>query len=459
MRTNSVYVPLNAKVPAERLAAIFGDACIDTVVIDTVEGLSVGVADALRRSRPLNIITRDALSGSALEALLANAPQHRLLYASVENPADEVSNDVDPETPRLAYIIYTSGSTGIPKGVAITQASAYQFIEKSFQVFHTCEADRFTQFSALSFDVSILDLFLCWKSGASLHVPDASEALLPLSFTVEHAITVWSSVPSLSNMLRKLRLLRPNLLPGIRLSLFCGEALPSDLAQDWAAAAPQSKVINLYGPTECTVFATFHELDRHQIPSWITVPIGAPLPGLSCMVVDDGRPVEAVDVPGELWLSGDQLALGYWNNPGATKAAFVRYPADDPGATLWYRTGDLVSYTRDDGLLYRGRIDRQVKLLGHRIELQEVEAALRAVIGCALVAVVPIRNSGGICEKLIAYCDQLHADEATIKARCLSRIPRYMLPERIIQLEAFPFSSHGKVDYPALASRAAAAAV
>jgi acyl-CoA synthetase (AMP-forming)/AMP-acid ligase II len=171
------------------------------------------------------------------------------------------------------------------------------------------------------------------------------------------------------------------------------------------------------------------------------------------LIVDEGRVVQADDVPGELWLSGDQLASGYWNNPAATQAAFVRFPGDDPHAQVWYRTGDLVSLHGDIGLSFRGRLDRQVKLRGYRVELQEVESALRDVIGCTLVAVVPVRNAGGICEKMIAYCDSLSADEVTIKSRCLTRLPQYMVPERIFPLETFPLSDHGKVDYLALAAR------
>lgn len=470
MRSNTIYVPLNAKMPAERLLKMIEDAGIETLILDTTEPLSEGVMGALSQSKPLHLILRKPHSGAGLPRAASSGPGHHLWYAF---NADGAALDarvtikastrssvvppggVPPLAAHLAYIIFTSGSTGIPKGVAVTQESAFRCIEKSHDLFHTCEEDRFTQFSALSFDVSILDLFLCWKSGAALHVPEASEALVPLNFAVNHDITVWSSVPSLANVMRKLRLLKQDVLPQIRLSLFCGEALPCDLAQTWAAAASQSRVFNLYGPTECTVFATYHEYGRQIDSNSGTVPIGVPLKGLRCAVMDDDRAIEADDVPGELWLSGDQLAFGYWNNPVATQAAFVRLPPDDGGGPVWYRTGDLVSRCAGSGLLYRGRLDRQIKLLGHRIELQEIESALRAVIGCTLVAVLPVRDAGGICEKLIAYCDKMSADEGTLKTRCLTRIPRYMVPERILELDTFPFSAHGKIDYVALAQRAA----
>lgn len=434
MRTDNVYVPLNPKLPRERLTRIIEDARIEALVLDPGESLSEGMKGALMDCETLHIITTESV-----RSLEPTQPAFGL----------EESRSL-PEA-SLAYIIYTSGSTGIPKGVAITHDSAYACIEKSHRLFETHAEDRFTQFSALSFDVSILDLFLCWKSGAALHVPDASEALVPLSFAVNHGITVWSSVPSLANILLKLRLLKPNVLPQLRLVLFCGEALPCELAEACLIAAPSAKVINLYGPTECTIFATYYQYEKQEAPGHGMVPIGTALPGLRVMVVDDGRPVEADNVPGELWISGDQLAAGYWKNPSATKAAFVPDPLGDTRAR-WYRTGDLVSQRAEVGLEFRGRLDRQVKLRGHRIELQEIEAVLRDVIPCTLVAVVPIRDAGGICEEIVAFCDRLPESEGALKTRCLGRLPRYMVPDRLLELETFPFTSSGKVDYRSLAA-------
>lgn len=456
MRSGNVYVPLSEKLPTQRLIEIIEDACIDALIIDTSDAPSEGLTEFLqhRHSRALQIIAPD--SDSSCDSTIAVAPQHRLRRVShgqFDNLHTERAEDTSSDCTHLAYIIYTSGSTGAPKGVSITHESAYRCIEKSHRLFETNEKDRFTQFSALSFDVSILDLFLCWKSGACLYVPAHSESIVPLKFVVIHEITVWSSVPSLANFLLKLQLLKNNALSHVRLFLFCGEALPIELARALVVAAPQARIINLYGPTECTIFATYHEFDKERSPPHGVVPIGHPLPGLRCIIVADGRRIQEDDVPGELWLSGDQLAVGYWNNSSATEAAFLKHLGAEALQDTWYRTGDLVSRSSGDGLSFRGRVDRQVKLLGHRVELGEVECVLREKFGCALVAVVPV-YSGGICERIVAYCDKLHADERTIRDECLTHLPRYKAPARIIELPEFPITSNGKIDYLTLTAHA-----
>lgn len=461
MRSRSVYVPLNPKVPADRLSKMIADSGMQTLIIDGSEGLTEGVIGALERSPSLQLIVEDRRGGESLNGVLERANQHAVTRISevggVSQDEGSSLRDDDPAGARpLAYIIFTSGSTGVPKGVPITHDSACRCIEKFYGLFGTNELDRFSQFSALSFDVSIADIFLCWRSGAALCVPSKSEALVPMSFARTQKITVWSSVPSLANILLKLRLLHPGALPDIRLSLFCGEALPTDLARAWEQATPGSRVINLYGPTEVTIAATYYEYRGEADPGGAVVPIGKPLPGVGVVVVAEERAIYEEDVPGELWLAGDQLAGGYLNNPAATQTAFVQRRFDDCDTDKWYRTGDLVAHGRGGvGLVFRGRIDRQVKLRGYRIELQEVEYALREMIGCALVAAVAPRGPNGICEKLIVYCDRLDADEATLKARCASRMPHYMIPDRILRLDVFPLNDSGKVNYPVLLAQAA----
>jgi D-alanine--poly(phosphoribitol) ligase subunit 1 len=447
MRSANVYVPLNPQTPAERLAAMIEDANLRAILIDASAEAAAEIGHVLQSAHDAGIPVLYAGPGETSYAIRLPPSRQECGWRKIESLPSTSSE-------QLAYIIYTSGSTGTPKGVAIAHDAAARCIDRLQQLLETDSSDRFAQFSPLSFDFSIIEMFLAWKSGGTLHVPAAFELLAPLRFAQLRRISVWSSVPSIVSFMSKLGLLTENVLPDVRITLFGGEALPRELAHAWSAAAPGSRVVNLYGPTEVTICSTFHELGSEIGAQSSIVPIGVPFPGIKVMIMDDGRPVTAFDSPGELWLGGEQLAVGYWNKPAATRTAFVQYPGADGLQETWYRTGDLVSQQAGVGLIFRGRIDRQIKLRGHRVELQEVESAVRTVTGSTCVAVVPQPTRSGMCEKIVAFCDCLEPDEATVKLRCAELIPRYMVPDRVLRVESFPLNTHGKIDYRALTSHA-----
>jgi amino acid adenylation domain-containing protein len=445
MRAGCVYVPLNPRFPEERLLRIIRDAEIRTVIVDASDADAVALCRALAAREPIT-----ALSVGVATPENGHAETSRCATSVNLICGTRATAVARPPAPAgLAYIIYTSGSTGMPKGVAVTHESACNCVEKLQQLFGTDCEDSFTQFNELSFDLSVADMFLCWMSGACLYVPAASQGIVPMKFAITHGITVWSSVPSLASISARLGMLRPGILPRLRFTLFCGEALPAELAHTWAAAAPQCRVFNLYGPTETTIYATYHEFDPRRDARVGVVPIGVPLPGLSYSLAGSSQ-IDGSDV-GELWLSGDQLALGYWRNALATSRAFVSVPDGQGRAQTWYRTGDLASYDPALGLIFRGRADRQVKLHGYRVELQDVEAALRRVTECSVVAVVPRVGSAGLVDGLVAFCETSQLDEHLTRQRCLEAMPSYVVPHRIVALASLPLSEHGKVDYKRLA--------
>jgi acyl-coenzyme A synthetase/AMP-(fatty) acid ligase len=250
--------------------------------------------------------------------------------------------------------------------------------------------------------------------------------------------------------MKALGVLRAGSLPSLRVSYFCGEALPTELAHAWSRAAPHSTVINLYGPTEAAVFSTAYTFDAAHHSDHVVVPIGTPLDGMRCLVVDEaGEPVDRQGAVGELLLSGPQVASGYWRDEPATRAAFVRRAYDGSERT-WYKTGDLVSDHPDDGLLFHGRRDHQVKVRGYRAELLEVEQAVTRATGCERVAVVPRLSADGRCETLIAFCSGLRATEPEVKAACAALLPPQMVPGRFVELSPLPRNANGKVDYTQL---------
>jgi acyl-CoA synthetase (AMP-forming)/AMP-acid ligase II len=246
----------------------------------------------------------------------------------------------------------------------------------------------------------------------------------------------------------RLRMLRSGAFPTLRWSLFCGEALTAQTAEAWQRAAPASALDNLYGPTEATIACTVYRWSPETSPTECVngvVPIGRPFGRTVTAVLDDAlRPVPE-GVMGELFLGGDQLAPGYWRDPDRTAEAFVSAPALTP-AGPWYRTGDLAAVDARGNLVYRGRTDDQIKIRGHRVELQEVEAAARAASAAtAAVALGWPRTPAG-ADGIILYLVGAAAPDEEIRLGLRRLLPGYMVPSEIHRADRLPLSASGKVD-------------
>jgi len=340
-------------------------------------------------------------------------------------------------------LLFTSGSTGQPKGVGVTQANVAAYLSYVVDAFGYSPDDRCSQMFDLTFDLSVHDLFVTWMAGACLCVPSKRATVAPVKFLRDQRITTWFSVPATAMVMGRMRMLAPGAYPDLRLSLFCGEALPTAVAAKWAAAAPNSAVHNLYGPTEATIAITSYELTPTSPTSGL-VPIGKPFTDHEIAVIDaDGDHV--VDGErGELCLAGPQVTPGYWDQPDRTEASFVRLPDSD---SRWYRTGDLVDWSEPDGLRFHGRVDDQVQIIGYRVELVEVDGAVRAALGTDL-AVTLAHPAGPAAEALFAFASR--ADECTSEssalARCREQLPPYMVPKRVFFIDQMPLNSNGKID-------------
>jgi acyl-CoA synthetase (AMP-forming)/AMP-acid ligase II len=255
-----------------------------------------------------------------------------------------------------------------------------------------------------------------------------------------------------------MRLLRPGCFPSLRYSLFCGEALPAAYAQFWQEAAPSSIVENLYGPTETTIAISRYRWDRTRSPEECLhgiVPIGRIFAGQNYLIAgQDGANDSAdfpVGVPGELFLSGSQVSLGYWNDGQKTRDRFISVPGR--GDSVWYRTGDLVREGADGCLHYLGRTDRQVKIRGYRAELQEVEAVLRNACRTGEVVCEAWPSRDGTTSGVVAFISSDGPiDEDHLLARCRQTLPEYMVPSRIHRCDEMPLNANGKVDRARLLS-------
>lgn len=272
--------------------------------------------------------------------------------------------------------------------------------------------------------------------------------MAPGRFVFEQALTSWFSTPSTAALMLRMRMLRRGAFPSLRWSLFCGEALTVEVADAWRAAAPGSALDNLYGPTEATIACTAYRYDGANGGGGFVngvVPIGRPFGTTRAAVVDARLQPVAPGEPGELLLGGGQLAGGYWRDPERSERAFVSVPALEPEGP-WYRTGDLASVRERGELVYRGRIDDQIKVRGHRVELQEVESAVRAASDAsAVVALGWPRTAAGADGIIVFLSGGGAADEAVLEG-CRRALPEYMVPRELHRVEAMPLNPSGKVD-------------
>jgi non-ribosomal peptide synthetase component F len=294
-------------------------------------------------------------------------------------------------------------------------------------------------------------MFLAWERGACVSAPTAKQKLVPSAYVADAGLTIWFSVPSTGVLLQRLGKLKPDLYPGLRLALFCGEALPVDVMTAWSKAAPNAVLENIYGPTEVTIACTAYRWDPARSPGEAElglVPIGEPYPGMQAIVADAELREVADGESGELLMSGPQVALGYWMDPAKTASAFVTPPDRD---AVFYRTGDRVRRAqRGAPLVYLGRIDNQIKIQGYRVELEEVESALRDASGAGVAIAVGWPPSPSGADGIVAFLGADAADCDAIRNRLKQQLPPYMVPREIRLVREFPLNANGKVDRNAL---------
>ncbi len=442
--TGRGYVPLNPKLPIERLLRILTLAGPQVVVVGK-ETRKVLEALLPKLAAGTVLICPDM---DDLGSLRAAHPAHRFVTADELESRDSLAPIEPAESNPVAYLLFTSGSTGDPKGVPVRQNNLLAYVGYIADRYQVTEYDRFSQMFEMSFDLSVHDMFVCWERGACLYAMPDRTVMAPAKFIRDHALTMWFSVPSVVGVMEKLGMLKPGSFPSLRASLFCGEALLTRHAQAWQEAAPNSFVENLYGPTEATIAITHYRWNPAVSASSFTAgvtPIGGPFAGQQVCLVDSTLHEVPRGENGELCLSGSQVTGGYLNNVNQTERQFVTLPGKGEG--IWYRTGDLVKEDVNGCLHYLGRIDHQVKIRGHRIELPEVEFALREGSGSQQVAAVAWPVHEGLADGIVGFVAGAgDRDAERILRYCRQVLPEYMVPSEVRFIGQLPLSMHGKID-------------
>ncbi|MGB8194441.1 MAG: amino acid adenylation domain-containing protein [Chitinophagaceae bacterium] len=345
----------------------------------------------------------------------------------------------------VAYVIYTSGTTGNPKGVMIEHRNVVRLLKTDKPLFDFSSSDVWTMFHSYCFDFSVWEMYGALLFGGKLVVIPLAVAQDPAAYLQvlrTEGVTVLNQTPSSFYQVITQELQQPQKDLALRYVIFGGEALSPARLWEWKNRYPDTKLINMYGITETTVHVTYKEITDEEIAT-DSSSIGRPIPTLSCYVLDKHQELVPVGVAGELYVGGAGVGRGYLNREELTAQRFIESPFKK-GERL-YRSGDRARVLQNGELEYSGRLDEQVKIRGYRIELGEIESAIRQYEGVESVAVIASAKEEGDRE-LIAYVVGKDISKQSLRAHLQDKLPSYMVPGYIIEMEVLPLTSNGKLD-------------
>jgi amino acid adenylation domain-containing protein len=444
LKAGACYVPVDAANPAPRLAAI-ASQCEMRVLIASGAATEKFTGEAFRDSPLEHVLLVDASP---------DLPFGRITYSSL----DEAASAHEPVAPArrgidqdLAYVLFTSGSTGTPKGVMLTHLNALTFVNWGYEVFDVTADDRLSNHASFSFDLSVFDLFVAAKAGASVVLVPERVSMFPvrLADLLEHQrITIWYSVPSILRMLLEHGGLERRRLNDLRLVLFAGEVFPTKFLRELMAVLPDPGYFNLYGPTETNV-CTYYEVEPIPDTQTAPIPIGKSCANTDAFALDeDGRAISEPGQEGVLYVRGSTVMQGYFGRPEETAKAFVRNPLNTDREEPLYCTQDWVTLDDAENFLFLGRKDQLVKSGGYRIELGEIEAALysHSAVEEAVALALPDDLLGNRIRAVVAADTATGLTEQDVRGHCGARLPKYMVPHDVEIRTSLPRTPNNKID-------------
>lgn len=371
-------------------------------------------------------------------------------------PATAAPPSANPHGLDPAYIMFTSGSTGEPKGAVIPHQGVLSLMRWAHSQVARLQDARFSNINPLHFDNAVFDLYGGLVNGAALVPVETSLLANPAQWVRrlrEGQVTVVFAVPTLFQTLDRLRLLTPERLPDVRLFIFGGEGFPpGPLADFHARFKGQARLLNVYGPTETSCICSSLEIDEAALTA-----AGTGFPSLGRMhrdfdhlILDENDELVEQGTAGELWIGGANVGLGYYKASDETSSRFRQDPRQSAYRAIWYRTGDLVREDASGLLWFVGRADNQVKIRGHRIELEEIDLAIEAIDGIKRAITVVIPGDDG-AELRVAFSAERAVPLDEVRDHCAARLPPYMQPARLAQIDALPQNANGKIDRKAIA--------
>ncbi len=446
LKAGATYVPIDPMCPPSRLSYII-NKCGIKFLITSREKLT-NIERAFPESSPIeNILIMNRLTpGSRLPGSTKLVDWQEIRESAGEDAPCTVSIGTD-----LAYILFTSGSTGHPKGVMISHLNSLTFVNSAHEFFRINKDDRLSNICPLHFDMSVFDLFVAFKVGASVVIVPESTAIFPsqlAEFIDRNKVSVWNSVPSALSLLANLTNLDDYDFSGLRLILFAGEIFPVKHLRRLRKSIPGARFYNIYGQTEANS-STYYWVEHVPADDSAILPIGKPLPDFEVFVLNEDK--KRVDKPGEkgeLYVRASSVALGYWGDVERTEACFVKNPLKPDLNERVYKTGDLVQIGPDGNLIFLGRKDHMIKSRGYRIEIGEIETVLcnHPEITTAVVIPIPDELIGNRIAAVIVPSKKGTVGKEDILRYCATRLPKYMIPEIVESRDSLMMTSSGKVD-------------
>lgn len=408
------YVPISPETPTDRNESIIKQACLKTIIDSGDNPLFYNH----------NVIQSKGLLCTPLNLI-----------------PDNISDQ------ELVYILFTSGTTGQPKGVPVTRENLSGFISAFWKMgFEINETDKCLQMFELTFDLSVMSYLIPLLKGACIYTIPKDKIKYSYIFELlsDQNLTVALMVPSMLHYLRKY--FDEIDLPLMRYSMFCGEALPLDITEEWSKCLPNAIIQNVYGPTEDTIFCTYYNFarDKENKSHNGILSIGKAMEGTITIIIDDQNNILPAGNSGQLCLGGIQLTPGYWQNEEKNKEAF--FVTDFNGSKQrFYKTGDLCVCDANGDLLYSGRTDYQIKIQGFRVELSEIEFHVKVYLEKINAVAVAFTDTAGNTE-IGLVVESKEFETVSLLNYLKLKMPSYMIPRKIIFTDKFALNTNGKTD-------------
>lgn len=425
LKIGAIYVNLDYKSPLERLLKIL-NTCKPKIIFNDFEN--------------------DAQYFSEIETPIQNIHEEEFLKKITEYKSENISVTDSVCSSDPTYIMFTSGSTGFPKGATMTHQNILNFIAWGKERYEVSIEDRFTNVNPMYFDNSVFDFYTSIFNGASLIPFDYEDSRNPV--TVREKVTrlgatIWFSVPSMLIYLLTMKVLREEDFTTLRIISFGGEGFPKPkLKKLYDLYSNRIKFINVYGPTECTCICSAYDISDKDFEDMINLTtLGKLAPNFKYIILKNNE-----SDFGELCLIGPQVGLGYYNDFERTSQSFIQNPENKVSREIIYKTGDLVCEDEFGMLHFKGRKDNQIKHMGYRIELEEIEAAFNSIPSVGESAVVYKKSNGEIGTILAFVSAQTETTEQNLFASVKTKLPQYMIPKTIKILNQLPKNKNGKTD-------------